>query len=379
VRLHPALALSFAAACRAPVWTAASPSGHTIEVQEAAGRHCVQSVLKRSRTCFDAVAVHSIAFDRGGSHVAYAARSAGDWTVVRDGTVGSRWTGVGAPRWSPDGSMLAHAAERDGRWHLVVDDSPGHAFDAILEHSIAFGRGRVGYAAKRGDSIHVVIDGRVSRGWLGAAHLTFDPAGVVAAFAARDQSGWHVVVGDSTSRVHDAIGAIALGFGGLAYVASDSGRVRVIEEGRQHRAYEEVQDLAWSRDTPVYLASAGDSSFIVRGGAIMDRGARGSLADVTVSPRGRLAWVAEIGDRMSVGDGVRRDTFDLVVEKTLQFVDGERLACLAGNRATRELFVVVDGRRVGATLAWSELVRWVRQPGGEDALRAWVAGAARLP
>lgn len=337
----------------------------------------MRTMTKRTSTCYDAVAVHSLAFDRDGRHLAFAARRGSTWTIVRDDEPGRPWNGVGAPKWS-DGSMLAYPAERDGRWYLVVDESPGPAFDAILEHSIAFGRGRVGYAAKRGDSIHVVIDSRVSRGLLGAAHLTFDPAGVVAAYAARDYRGWRVVVGDSTTRPHDAITAVALAgeAGGLAYVASDSGRLRVIEEGREHRVYDEVQDLAWSGDDVVYLASAGDSSFIVRGGAIVERGARGSLADVAVSKRGRLAWVAEIGDRTSVGDRARRDTFDLVVERTLQYVD-ERLACLAGNRATRELFVVVDGRRVGAPLAWTELVRWVRQPDGEDALRAWVAGVAR--
>ena len=377
MRLYP-LALSLiVAACRAPVWTAASPTGRTIEVQQAAGMLCVQGMVRRSRTCFDAVAIHSLAFDRDGRHLAFAARRGSRWTMVRDDEPGLNWTGVGAPRWSPDGSVLAYAAERDDRWHLVVDDSPGPAFDAILERSIAFGNGRVAYAARRGDSIHIVTGDRVSRGLLGAAHLTFDPTGDVAAYAARDHTGWHVVVGDSTTRAHDAIAGIALGPGGLAYVASDTGRVRVIEQGREHNAFDEVQDLAWYGGGVVYLASAGDSSFIVRGGAIVERDARGSLADVVVSQAGRVAWVAVVGDRMSVGDRARRDTFDLVVERTLQFVDGERLACLAGNRATRELFVVVDGRRVGAPLAWAELVRWVRQPGGEDALRDWVAGVSR--
>lgn len=381
MRPHPALALALIVACRAPVWTAASPNGRTIEVRQAAGMLCVQGTMSRSRTCYDAVAVHSIAFDRDGGHVAFAARRGAQWSIVRDGVPGRSWSGVGAPVWSADGRMLAYPAERAGRWHVVVNDTPGPAFDAILERSLAFGAGRVGYAAKRGDSIHVVIGNHVSRGWSGVAHLSFDPHGRLAAYAARDPSGWRVVLGDSLTAAHDAIEAVALAGGGavrarLAYVARESGRARVVEEDRSHREYDEVQSLAWGGARLVYLASEGDSSFIVRDGVIVERGARGALRDVAVSTSGRVAWVSTIDVRMAVGDHVRRDTFDLVVERTLQFVDGERLACLVGNRATRELVVVVDGRRVGAPLAWTDLVRWVRQPDGEDALRSWVTAVA---
>ena len=74
----------------------------------------------------------------------------------------------------------------------------------------------------------------------------------------------------------------------------------------------------------------------------------------------------------------REHTFDVVVPGTLQFVGPATWAALAGTRRTRELFVVVDGRRVGGRFDWEELTRRIGSGGGCDAIRRWVAAEAAL-
>jgi len=378
------------------------------------------------------MAVRTLAFDSSGAHVVYAARVGDRWTVVRDGISGARWDGVGAPRLSRDGARLAYPALENGRWHVVVDGVAGDAFDAILAGTLKFdptGR-RVVYVASRGDSVQVVVDGVASPGWSGVGRLTFDGDGTHLAYAARREARWRVVVDDQPGPEHDEIGQVALGPvsptrgdgvdsvdfrppGRLAYAARDSGRWRVVAEGNASAPFDAVRALVhlpnddgvvfvarldaregvvrggrierWhdAVEPPTfspdgrwgYVARDGDSVSVIVDGAVAARAAW--AADLTLGRAARQAYVTAEGDRMVVVDEQTRHVFDLVVTATLQFVaDGTVWACLAGDRAKRELFVVVNGVRVGRPFDWPEIVRRMHDGEGAAAVRAWVVAEA---
>jgi len=101
------------------------------------------------------------------------------------------------------------------------------------------------------------------------------------------------------------------------------------------------------------------------------------ITDLVFGRGGRQAYVTGEGERMVVVDEQTRHAFDLVVTGTLQFVGGGTVwACLVGDRVRRELFVVVDGVRVGRPFDWSEIVRQMQDGDGAAAVRAWVVAEA---
>jgi hypothetical protein len=124
-----------------------------------------------------------------------------------------------------------------------------------------------------------------------------------------------------------------------------------------------------------YVARDGDSVSVIVDGAVAARAAW--AADLTLGRAARQAYVTAEGDRMVVVDEQTRHVVDLVVTGTLQFVaDGTVWACLAGDRAKRELFVVVNGVRVGRPFDWPEIVRRMHDGEGAAAVRAWVVAEA---
>jgi len=425
--LGTAAAVGAASGCHpSATWRAMSPDHRTmVTVSSRGGRSCVV-VASRPDGCFDGLAVRTLAFDATGAHVAYAARVGARWAVVRDGRAGALWDGVGAPVLSRDGSRLAYPAFANDRWRVVVDDVAGDAFDAILSGTLAFdptGR-RVMYAASRGDSVHVVVDGVTSPAWSGVGRLTFDGEGTHFAHAARKGRRWHVVVDGRPGPEHDEIGDVVLDSASpsradpgsrvqLAYAARDSGRWRVVADGiasapfdavralgrppngeaiafvarldkreavvrggRIDRWHDAVEPPAFSLDGRWgYVAHDGDSVSVMLDGRVAARAPWAT--DLAFGRGARQAYVTTDGDRMVVVDEVARHAFDLVVTGTLQFVgDGTAWACLAGDRARRELFVVVDGVRVGRPFDWSEIVRRMHDTDGAALVRGWVAAEA---
>lgn len=419
--------------CRSSArWSAMAPDHRTtVTVSSRGGRSCVVVATRRD-ACVDGMAVRTLAFDSSGAHVAYAARVGDRWTVVRDGISGARWDGVGAPRLSRDGARLAYPALENGRWRVVVDGVAGDAFDAILSGTLTFdptGR-RVVYAASRGDSVHVVVDGVTSPGWSGVGRLALDGEGAHVAYAARRGVRWRVIVDDQPGPEHDEIGQVVLGSASvlrgdgadgadsraamrLAYAARDSARWRVVAEGNPSEPFDAVRALVHppNGEAIAFIARLGEREGVVRGGRI--EGWHDSVEPPAFSPDGRWGYVARDGDSVSVivdgrvaarapgitdlvfgrggrqayvtGEGERmvvvdeqtRHAFDLVVTGTLQFVGGGTVwACLAGDRVRRELFVVVDGVRVGRPFDWSEIVRQMQDGDGAAAVRAWVVAEA---
>lgn len=399
-------------------WRAVSPDhGTRVTVVGRGGQSCI-TIGAGPAQCHDGVDL-AIAFASRGPSVAYGARVGDRWTVFHDGRAGSSWDGVGPPVLSADGARVAYAASAGGRWRVVVDEMPGEPFDAIVRGTLTFdpSGSRVAYAARRGDSVYVVTDGAVSRGWTRATRPLFDDNGAHVAYGATLGALAMVVLDGSAGPAHEAIGEIALSASpeGWAYGAYDHGAWYVIGPGAVLGPYESIRDLRFGRRggaVPSFIArGAGRESAVVGG---VSRGSHGHVSSLALDRTGerwgyiaddsavyvdgtltaiekqaselaiaedgaRFAYLARRGDTIEVVDDRGRSRFDLVVEGTLQFLPSTHVwTCLAGDRARRELFVVVNGQRTERRLDWTEVVRFASQPNAQAAVKAWVAAEARL-
>jgi hypothetical protein len=416
------LSLLCACATAPPPWRAISPDLRTpVEITARGQRACVK-VDRRRDGCFDGVSIHAIALSQSGGHTAYPVRIGARWAVVRDGVVGQEWEGLGRPVLNANGSRLAYPALVGREWRVVVDGVAGAPFDAIMDRSITFdpiGR-RLGYVARRGDSVHVVVDDSAGRGWDAVGRLAFADDGKRFAYVARVGGQMMLVVDEHPQQPHARVGDFAFAHDGesWAYTMRDSSGWYVIERASRHGPFSDVRSLAFTPpngglsfvgrtdgleavfltgaasprwhvavDAPVFSGSGRRWGYVAHGEDYAEvyldgklRRREGHAGDLAIGADGmRYAYVASTGNTMAIVDERGRHEFDIVIDGTLQFIDGgSRWVCLAGDRQRRELYVVLDGVTTGRRLDWSEMVRLVQQPGAEDALRAWVAAAATL-
>lgn len=358
-------------------------------------------------------------FAESGGSIAYPAKVDGRWVVIHGGRAGPPWDGVGSPVLSRDGTRVAYPANGETGWTVMIDDKPGPTFEAIVSGSLGFDSsgGHVGYVGRRGDSSFAVIDGVSSRGWSLASRPIFFDDGSRSAYI-----GWlgkaAIPVFDGVpSSAHDSIGGVAYSAAqsAWAYATRDSGVWQVVAGAARLGPFDQVRDLIWPRHRidprPTFVARAGGAEAVVldgvaqrwhrrisslvfqssgrRWGYIADSGAvyvDGNLAasemaaaDLAISDDGmRFAYVAARGTALEVVEGGARYGFDVIVPATLAFLPGGSWAVLAGDRARRELFVVVDGRRTSRRVDWQELVQMTQLPDPPGALRAMIAAEARL-
>lgn len=417
-----ALVATCAGCGTAPAWHARSLDHATdVTVRHRRGRACVRAGAHGER-CYDAVNLTAMTFAARSGSVVYAARVGDEWVMVHDGRAGAPWRGVASPVVSPDGRRVSYAATDGRHWRIVDDGTPGPSFDAILPGSLtldASGR-RLAYAARLGDSTFVVVDGIHGRGWTGVRGLRFSALAERVAFVATLGDRTMPVVDGTPLSAHQAVGEIAFSPSGrsFSYAALDSGVWYVREATARIGPFASVTGLAYladgARESPTFVARSERGEAVVVHGApqrwharvtahaVAPGGGRwGYIADDTVvyldgdrlavesaaselviaSGGARYAYLAAGPESMSVVHDGERSTFDLIVDGTLQYLDGSTTwACLAGDRARRELFVVVDGRRTDRRLDWAELMRNTDRgvAGAADWLRQWVAAEARF-
>lgn len=369
------------AGCRgAPMWRATTPNLEgELRVISRGAQQCVTSG-SRVQGCFDGVDVHSVAFDSLGRHAAYAVRVGDRWGIALDGTVGALWDGVGAPTLSAAGDHLAYPADSAGRWRMVLDGRPGRAFDALIAGAVVLtsGSAHVSYAAQLGSMVHVVTDDSLSPAWLEVGELRYArtsnaSSGPVLHYSARDAAGWHVVsdgvIGPASSR----ISLLTPLRSGVAFVAGDGAKEAVVMAGRALRTHDEIITMAVAPDHRfAYLARDGDRTTVLD--ASGEEIVRGAIVDLALGSAGRVAWVTLQDATQAVTGPHGTVEFDLVLVGSLQFVrEGRCWAAVVGNRARRELRVVVNGTHWGRSLDWTELTRRIQQRASREALRSWVA------
>ncbi len=387
------MAMACLGACHRPYrWTANTPDLRaSLVVEEREGKHCVR-LATRDDGCFDGVDVHSIAFDETGMHSALAVRVGIRWGVAVNGRLGAMWDGVGAPRMSSSGGRVAYAADSSGRWRVVHDGAGGPSFDAILAGSLQLDHSgcTVAYVARRGADLLVVAGAYTSIPWLAVRSLVLAHTSEAVrdsscrhtpsvAYAARDSAGWHLVIDGQAGPPYDAVRDVRFGalHDDVVAIARSHDRESLIRGRREPSVWhDEIIHVAVGRDGRVgYLVQDGDDVVaLVDGHTEL---ARGAVTDLALGGDGDAVWVVDSGRRQSIVSATGSFVFDRVVEGTLQYLaTGQSWAALVGDRARRELRIVVDGRDVGRRFDWSEITRRLRQGGGADAVRAWVAAEA---
>jgi len=98
--------------------------------------------------------------------------------------------------------------------------------------------------------------------------------------------------------------------------------------------------------------------------------------DVALGVEGRHSYVVGDDEGAAVVDERGRYAFDIVLGGSLLYVaGGQAWACLAGDRARRELYLVVDGARRDR-LDWEAVTREAERGGDESRIRDWVRSRA---
>ena len=411
------------------VWCLRSPDHRTrVEIRERGGEQCVR-VASRLDGCYPGVGSRELVFSPDSRHLAYPVERGGRWSVVRDGRSGREWDGVAGLVFSPESGRLAYAALDGAEWRVVVDETPGKPFDSLVAGSLAFdvtGR-RLVYAAVRAGLVHAVIDGGTGPGYDAIESLRFSPDGTRCASVAR-RAGKGVLVADGVEAAPgDALPEFVFSSAAarLACVVQDDAGWFVREEGSSAGPYRFARSLAYrpaddslcyvarcaegeavfvgrergmwcdSIQAPVfgrttnrfgYIARRNGQSLVVLDGAVVKTEPRAS--DLVISPDGsRFVFIADRGGEVSVVDDRTERAFDLLIDGSLVFVrDGRRWACLAGDRARRRLFIVVEGVPERRAFDWNEITRLTRQAsldhgaivGGAGILREWIAAEAEL-
>lgn len=409
---------AWATACAAASpWTLALPGEHeTVELTREHGKSCVR--LRQSfRECYDGIAAKDVAVSRTGEHVAWAARRGNRWMVAVDGLPGDDWDAVGAPLLSDDGRHVAYAAGDGRRWRVVFDRRAGPAFDDIVEGTLTFSRDgeHIAYAGRRNGIAYVVADTTEGPPFAQVRSLRITPRGEHVAYLAPGPTGVSAVLDGTVRGFHREIGALALSArGDLAYTARDSTSWHVISATGRLGPFATVRSLLYGRD------GAGPLSFVARaderemafvgeargwhdhvsgpvfseshwGFIAEDSGAAGVYLDghlvahdagatgLALAPTSRrFAYVSHTDSSAHIVDDRGRGTFDVVVDRTLQFVDDEHWVALAGTRSRRQLIVILDGKPTTRRVNWPDLVWMSAQPDAEDLLRAWVGALGRL-
>lgn len=395
--------------------------------QDGDGQYVV--VDGRAGPHFDAVGVELLRFGPKGRRIAYPAMRDGRWHVIVEGRPSAAYDGIGALAFGPEGVRLAFVAQRDRRWvvvadgheqgpwpavlrgtlgygddgrlsyavrsdddvRVVVDGRPGPRFDAVDEPVRAPGSGRIAYLARRGERCGPVVDGRWGPrdGAPRCIGLRFGPVGKRLVWAI--DYGEHACLVVDGRRRPASCGAVvdSVRFSDdgnrMGYLRRAEGRVQVIVDGGASSAFDWAEPPAFGGAGSHwgYIGGRGDRSYVVVDGRV--RGVQGDAADLVFDASGEHhAYVARHDGRWAVVHDGRARVHDLVLAGTLVLTErGRRVAYIAGDAETRELYVAIDGRRltpVPLDEVAGRVLRdpWIRPPEMEAELRRWVRAEVEL-
>jgi hypothetical protein len=260
---------------------------------------------------------------------AYAAIRAGEAMVVRDGREGEPCRSVGALVYSRDGKYLAYPARQaDDRWTMMVNGSEAATYEQVAQAVRDSATGRLAYTALDGDSWRLVLDGTPGPGWNEIDLPRFDGNGQLV-YAARRGDVWWAMGGDSSWPSPGKIGGPILtgDNGDAAWVAVDSGRARLVRNGRPGPARDFLFGLAATPDlgTVACAARNGEQWLVLVNDSPVARSA--GLPPIQVAPNGRVAAaiVREDGRQAMFVDG-REERPHAGVSEPIFSPDGTHLA-----------------------------------------------------
>jgi hypothetical protein len=197
------------------------------------------------------------------------------------------------------------------------------------------------------------------------------------AYSARREQHWQVLLDGRTASEYPAGQPSSLSFtstGKLLHVVRREEREIVVFDGQEGPTFDEVQQPVtgpggrWG-----YIGRRGEHYLLVLDG--VERKVAGRAFSLVLGPAGRRhAYLEHHGRQVQVVHDRGRHSFDLVLPGTLVFsADGRELACLAGDRSRRQLFLAIGARR-GALFDLEELnaALLLKPQPHKQWLRAWV-------
>jgi hypothetical protein len=350
------------------------------------GSHWRVVIDGREGPPFDGIA--SVFYSADSAHVAYAALRGRSWHVVVDGKTGPAFDALLGDSLQFGGARFAYVATRATAYHAVVDGVVGPRFDGIAGLTFSAAGAHVGYLGRRGNQAFAVIDGVTSAGYTAIDSFAIAGNGR-SGYIALDRGGWHAVVDGTAGPARDLVRTIAFSSDGahVAYVARrEQGDTNVVVDGVEGASYTGVRPATLvfphGNGQPSFVAQRDFRFFVVRDGvegpvfddvrmpvhsadgahwayvgrladrdiAVIDGveyGREARITDLVIAPRGgKVAYVAPRGAQAVIAVDAREHTFDIVLDGTVVFdASGAHWGCIAGVRAEKKFYVIVDGAR----------------------------------
>jgi hypothetical protein len=184
-----------------PLW---SPHGNHIAyvARTAAGYVVVRD--GRANAPVALVTAASLSWGPRGKHLAWVATTKGGETLVTDGRAGPAWKDVFATVWSADGRRVAYGVQYqtpDGvKARIVVDGRPGPTFTEVGKPVFSPNGRRVAYPARQSKSWQMVVDGRPQSSFKRVGHPVFGPRGHHVAYVAVTAAGFRVITDGKPGR-----------------------------------------------------------------------------------------------------------------------------------------------------------------------------------
>ncbi len=270
----------------------------------------------------DFVGVKPMIFSADSRHLAYSAREADSWYMVKDGEKGKPYKSVGSPVLSADGQRLAYPAQVPGGWCMVVDGNLGKAFEKLGPPAFSPDGRRLAYAARSDGKERMVVDGVE-----GKVYESLDVVSGLGAWLAFPTMVAEFPVFSADGR--------------LAHHGKLAGQWHIVLEGQDSEAFKEVGDIVFSPDGKRIAFSARKPPWTV----MVDGQGQGSFDKtpfVMFSPDSRhVAVIGQSGGRQSISvDGKVIGTYEGIGVPAFS-PDSSRVAY--GVKSGKRWAAVIDG------------------------------------
>lgn len=336
----------FGAACvpRSGVWILRSPDHRRVaQVVQDAGRQSV-TVDGQAQPSLQAKAVAGLTFSPDSQHVAYAARVAKGWIVIRDGQPGPVWDGIGELIFSPDSQHVAYAAEQRRSWRVVCDGVSGPPWPALKKGSLRFGPdgGRLVYVAESAGK-QVVVDDHAAHGPVDAvSEIRFGPSDRRLAYLARVGKRVFPVVDRRAGPGYEAAVELVLAGDHMGLIARQAGTWHVVFDGRHSPPYQSAAALTLGPDGRhvAYLAQTGLGWQVVADGRLGFPFER--ITGLQLDSEGRPLYVAQEGTQVRVVHGERLGPEFTQLDPPSLSADRRRWGYVG--HSPRQSLVIFDGK-----------------------------------
>lgn len=413
-------------------YAARSAAGWSVVVDGGAG-----ALRGPSGAAFDGIG--PIVWSPDDRRLAYAAARGPKWVVVEGGVEGLPWDAILARSlvYSPNSARFAYVAADESadedapHVRAVIDGVAEPAASGIGDLRFSADGRHYAYLRRDGERSSLVLDGVASAPYAGIASYSIDDDASVVALVVKVEDQWRARIGDDLGPPFERVTSIALtkdgahtlygarfGAGdapagprelvvhdlveGKPYDAIRPTSLRLAEDGRYAYAARAPagwtvvrgapggeKELGWFRavgdpvlvaHSVLFSAKSDVGSFVVKDG--VTQGTYAAVGEIVASSSGgHFAHVARMGSQMLVVRDGAEIPVDLVLEGTLAWSrDGERLGCIVGDAAARNLSFWIDGEarpfdqeELAAALMKRPEAERLEARVDADLLRAWVA------